>query len=480
MADEKILLADDEISLLGVLTEFLQSQGYAVRAVPDGHQALAAIKDEEFTLALLDLKLPGFSGLELLSVIKERAPETEVILFTGHAGLESAVQALRLGAYDYLLKSDLLLADLQAVIDRALERHRLAATNRTLLENLRQAQEELSRRRSEELTQIRRIGEALAGPLNGEQITQGMVNLIWESLPLDILALEFDCSSFGGDAACKGYRRKPLVSEVLSQAFRTWLDEGLPGLPASGSGDLESRETPLYLVWARIETGETNGVVAAARKTPFTSEESELFQIFSLQWEAAFKNLVLFEKVRSLAICDGLTGLYNYRYFWEVLHREVEMARRYSRPLSLLFLDIDDFKKVNDTLGHPVGDLVLKALAAYLRGAVRQADLVCRYGGEEFVVLMEETPVAQALASAERLRRGVSRIEVDLPEEKLGFTVSIGVAGLEPEMDGDILVQTADAALYRAKQTGKNRVCGPDRTVKAPAAFRRHRELQEK
>src|SRR4030042_166470 len=163
MTGEKILLADDELPLLGVLTEFLEGQGYLVRAVPDGNQALAALQAEEFTVALLDLKLPGLSGLELLEYLKARSPETEVILFTGHAGLESAVQALRLGAYDYLLKSDLLLADLQAVINRALERRRLAQTNRNLLEDLRHAQEELARRRASELTQIRRIGEPLAG-----------------------------------------------------------------------------------------------------------------------------------------------------------------------------------------------------------------------------------------------------------------------------------------------------------------------------
>jgi diguanylate cyclase (GGDEF)-like protein len=154
-----------------------------------------------------------------------------------------------------------------------------------------------------------------------------------------------------------------------------------------------------------------------------------------------------------------LTGLYNYRYFWEVLHREVELARRYEHSLSLLFLDIDDFKQVNDTLGHRVGDLVLKALGTYLQDAVRQADLVCRYGGEEFVVLLSETDTREAKISAERLRQGISRIKVNLPDRELRFTVSIGVAQLTPGMDGDNLVKAADHALYQAKQTGKNRVC---------------------
>ena len=114
-----------------------------MRAVADGREALKAVQEEEFHLALLDLGLPGFSGLELLSRIKAQAPHTEVILFTGQAGMDSALQALRLGAYDYLLKSEMRLDNLQAVVARALERRRLDLSNRELLANLRRAQQEL-------------------------------------------------------------------------------------------------------------------------------------------------------------------------------------------------------------------------------------------------------------------------------------------------------------------------------------------------
>jgi diguanylate cyclase (GGDEF)-like protein len=464
MTGEKILLADDEPQILGMLTEFLKGQGYQVHAVPDGVQALAALQAEEFTLALLDLQLPGLTGLELLSFIKTHSPETEVILFTGHAGLESAVQALRLGAYDYLLKSDLLLADLQAVINRALERRRLAQTNHVLLENLQQAQDELARRRAAELTQIRRIGETLAGPLTGEQIIQGMLSLIWESLPLSILGLEL--RGGGEDLPREAYRRQPEVTDAAFGAFKSWLKEQFNGWPPywldSAAREPETRETPLPAVLlAPLQAGEVRGLVAAGREAPFTPEERELFHIFTLQGGAALKNLVLYEQVRSLAIRDGLTGLHNYRYFWEVLQREVQLARRYRHPLSLLFLDIDDFKKVNDTLGHPVGDSVLKTLGNYLQRAVRQADLICRYGGEEFVILLAETNSREARISAERLRQGISQLSVPLPDKELHFTVSIGVAELQPGMEGEGLVKAADVALYRAKQGGKNRVCGP-------------------
>ena len=459
MKHEKILLADDDVQILEMLSEFLRGLGYAVSAVADGWQAMEALKATEFHLAVLDLKLPGYSGLDLLSYVKANAPRTEVILFTGHGGVDSAIQALRLGAYDYLLKADLHLGELQAVVSRALERRRLAQSNRELLTNLRQAQKELSKQRCAELTQVRRIGEALAVPLTWEQLFHGLLNLIWESLALDVLGMEFQGA--GKELSLEAYRRHPAVRENELAQFKSWLQarfqqeclENPEGLVACAPPE---KPFPEML----CEKAQVNGVlavVAAGRNPPFTPEEKELFHIFVLQGEAALKNLILFEEVKALAIRDGLTGLYNYRHFWELLVHEVELSRRYAKPLSMLFLDLDNFKVINDTLGHPQGDVVLKTLAAYLKGAVRHADVVCRYGGEEFVLLLPHTGPEQALVLAERLRQKISELTIPLPDRDLAFTVSIGVAGLKENMSGAELLDAADAALYRAKHAGRNR-----------------------
>jgi diguanylate cyclase (GGDEF)-like protein len=210
----------------------------------------------------------------------------------------------------------------------------------------------------------------------------------------------------------------------------------------------------------RLKAGELLGLVAAGRQEPFSPEEAELFRIFVLQGEAALKNVLLFEEVKSLAIRDGLTGLYNNRHFQEVLAHQVEVSRRYGWPLSLLFLDIDKFKNINDTFVHPEGDLVLKALARFLQSHVRLADVLCRYGGEEFVVLLPQTTCSQALLLAERLREGIAATAVPLSRGEIDITVSIGLSCLTPAMSGEDLVKAADAALYKAKQSGRNRVCG--------------------
>jgi diguanylate cyclase (GGDEF)-like protein len=463
MADqEKILLADDEPQILALLSEFLESRGYAVRAVADGREALKAVQEEEFHLALLDLDLPGFSGLELLSGIKGQAPHTEVILFTGHAGLDSAIQALRLGAYDYLLKSEMRLDDLQAVVARALERRRLDLSNRELLANLRRAQQELSRQRGQDLSRVRRLGEVLAVPLTWEQLFHGLLNLIWESIPFKVLGLEFQGAR--QELSLEAFHRQPAVNEDTVDRVKAWLRQrfrlAAQGQPAPSEPPAE-RPLPEVLA-AEARAGECLALVAGGRDIPFTPEEAELFRILILQGEAALKNLELFEEVKSLAIRDGLTGLFNYRHFWELLAHEVEQSRRYQTPLSLLFLDLDNFKIINDALGHSQGDVVLKTLGDYLRAALRTADVVCRYGGEEFVALLPKTQVDRAMKLAERLRQKISQMTIPLPQQDVQFTVSIGVAGLTPEMDGETLVEAADAAMYRAKKAGKNQVCGPE------------------
>ncbi len=463
MPGEKILLADDDPQMLGLITEFLEGQGYAVSAAADGHQALAAIRTGDFHLALLDLRLPGPSGLDILSYLKGHCPDTEVILFTGHGGMDSAVQALRLGAYDYLVKSSLRMPELQLVITRALERRRLAQNNRELLNHLRQTQEELERRRAAELAQVRRIGEALAGPLTWDQLFHGLSGLIWESLPLKVLGVE----ALGfEEPPLEVYRRQPELAEPIFQNFKDWLKERLlleqKGVP-QGAGNQASQALPLPAVLReRVRVGEVLALVAAGRDEPFSQEEAELFRIFSLQGEAALKNLVLFEKVKSLAIRDALTGLYNYRYFIEVLRYEVEKSRRYKTPLSLLFLDIDDFKMINDTHGHTQGDRIMRWVGAFLKNNVRQADLLCRYGGDEFALLLTQTTPPQAMVLAERLRRRLAQAQENSVEPDFKITISIGVVGLEPGMEGEDLVKAADEAHYRAKQAGKNQVCGPE------------------
>ena len=165
-------------------------------------------------------------------------------------------------------------------------------------------------------------------------------------------------------------------------------------------------------------------------------------------------------QLEELATRDGLTGLYNHRTFYTFLDEEVARARRFKTPFSLLLIDIDHFKGVNDTHGHQAGDAILRGLSQRLVSLVRSVDRVCRYGGEEITIILPNTQVA--LDMAERLRRAVEDTPFDIGAGKaVVVTVSIGVAGFPLDADtGLMLVTAADSALYVAKDSGRNRVCG--------------------
>ncbi len=167
------------------------------------------------------------------------------------------------------------------------------------------------------------------------------------------------------------------------------------------------------------------------------------------------------KKLRDLAFKDGLTGLYNHRFFQELMDKEVSRAKRYKRPLSLIMLDIDHFKKINDTYGHPQGDIVLKTISRIIKDSIRASDIAARYGGEEFAIVLPETDRNGAESVSERLRRKIASEKINLNGNVVFVTVSLGVAVVErfnDRIDKNKIIEVADSALYRSKNTGRNRV----------------------
>jgi two-component system, cell cycle response regulator len=165
------------------------------------------------------------------------------------------------------------------------------------------------------------------------------------------------------------------------------------------------------------------------------------------------------ETIYRMTIVDGLTGVHNKRYLVETLEREIPRARRHGRPLSLVMLDIDHFKDINDTFGHLAGDYVLKELATLVKSRLRPDDVIARYGGEEFGVVLPETPCAGGAAIAEDLRNRIEDHTFVFENETIRVTVSMGVAELAENVDVLGFVKCADELLYRAKHEGRNRVC---------------------
>ncbi len=196
----------------------------------------------------------------------------------------------------------------------------------------------------------------------------------------------------------------------------------------------------------------------------------------------AIEYALLYERARQMAITDRLTGLYNFGYFLERLKEERLRAERYHRLLSLVILDIDHFKKYNDSNGHPAGNEVLKKIATILKQEAREVDIVARYGGEEMVVVLPETSRKRATELAERIRQRINETMFDrMQSQPLGkMTVSAGVATFPVDASNEEdLVKKADSSLYLAKSQGRNRIVAFEPPIKVTIAYRPQRELQK-
>jgi diguanylate cyclase (GGDEF)-like protein len=218
-------------------------------------------------------------------------------------------------------------------------------------------------------------------------------------------------------------------------------------------------EARCWLATPLVTHGHGNGVLLAASTTAaeFSPAQVDTASALASQAATAYDTARLFAQTRYLATTDGLTGAYNRRHFTELATGQLKVAQRNNRHLAALMIDIDHFKKINDTHGHGTGDEVIRAVASALHGSVREPDILGRYGGEEFAMVMSEM-WGNPMEVAERVRAAVAATVVAGPTGPVRATVSIGVAELKPGDQLDTLLARADAALYRAKEAGRDRV----------------------
>lgn len=313
--------------------------------------------------------------------------------------------------------------------------------------------DEVALERKRVLAAQRRIGETAAANLDRGALERIIVETAMELIEADAGRLS------GGDRSTGPDRTQTTCGDASA------LEKLLASIEASpvGDGDLvEVRDGAATAIGLTIEVhDESPRVLAIARRDgDFVAREREVLRTLAEQAAVCLENLALHERVQRLAATDELTGLINHRRLQEVLEREVRRAERYGTSLSLVMLDVDDFKHVNDRHGHQQGDRVLRAVADAVRNTVRDVDFVARYGGEELAVALPEMDAEGAAAVGERIREAIAAAAVPTRDgAPLSVTASIGVAVLDLDsFSRQDLIAAADAALYRAKRTGKNRV----------------------
>lgn len=387
------MIVDDDPNLRKTLADILGVKGYATAVAGTGAEAIEAAERQEYSLALIDLRLPDMPGLEVMTRIKAISPLMEAIILTGHASLDTAIEATRHGAFSYLVKP-YQMDDLLLNIRHAVER--------------KQAQEEILR-----LASFPRL------------------------LPSPVI--EFNHAG-----------EMTYLNPAAERAF--------PELGALGLS--HPLLHGLVELFATLQQGtQQEEVVHEAR----LGEETYELHVSYVQEAGLIRIYVLVvtqrkraeEEIHLLATTDSLTGIANRRKFSEILANEMDRARRYATPLSLAMYDLDYFKRVNDTFGHSVGDYVLQAVTELVKRNIRAVDLVARWGGEEFMVLLPQSDMQAALNVAEKLRRAISGYTFDKVDH---LTASFGVVSFEPQDDFNSLLKRVDDALYHAKQQGRNRV----------------------
>lgn len=215
--------------------------------------------------------------------------------------------------------------------------------------------------------------------------------------------------------------------------------------------------------------GQYLGDMTLTRRRKFADSEIELLEELLCLLVYPLRNCLMYRHALASALQDDLTGLGNRAAYEKSLVREIELAKRQQAPLSLVILDIDNFKAINDAYGHSSGDKALKTLADTISHSLRSSDMAFRFGGEEFILLLSNTDLEAANTVAERLRVAVAETLCHDGKRGFGFTVSLGIAQLEKQEHSYHLFERADMALYQAKQTGRNlSVCAEAETASAP------------
>jgi len=455
MAISRVLVVDDDRFSRDFCRQILEEDGaLEVHDAQDVDSAMEIIHKGGIDLVISDMVMPGKSGLDLMELLRLEAPGLKVILITGFGTVENAVMAMKMGAMDYISKP-LNPDEFRIVVKRALDQVKLAEENQELKNSLK----------------LYNVSSRISRTIEIEELYQVIFDLLIQEIGatrgfLYIVDQEHGESSIilseGFDA-----KENKGVDRRLFQDFRNELAEILtPRVidhPSTVSIKYRSSTDPIQsLLFIPLRNkGDLVGMVVffdTERSGAFGERERRVASFLCEQANGALENALLYSQAKILTITDDLTSVFNYRYLNNILDRELVRAQRLNSSMSVLFLDLDSFKKVNDHHGHLLGSKILVEMAGLLKNAVRKVDAVARYGGDEYIIVLTDTNSKGALIVGERIRQMVEEhVFLEKENYNIRLTVSIGVASYpEHGVNKVELLHLADDAMYKGKYGRKN------------------------
>ncbi|MDR2578428.1 MAG: diguanylate cyclase [Chitinispirillales bacterium] len=466
-----VLVVDDDESICELLKTALAPH-YSVTTCINGEAAMAFIGENSYDLIITDLVLPDVSGIDVLAYAKSRDEFAEVLMITGNATINSAAEAINHGVGSYMLKP----FSIPTLLGRV---EKMVATRMFHLKSL-----QLMKRSDlihptikayiDDITTLYHFTRKLMLTLEISEVMRIILEEANQKTGADFCSLE---------VAYLEYREiytMPITGEISKERLdRIFSEHWGAAFPCTVKESFQNGDIPLYIYKGRqgefdaaneytclnlplIVTGKTIGSltvwVAAGKEIDHRLDQylHILTSITSPVIEHVYSDLL----ARFQARTDSLTGIANHRHFYEALEREIARANRKQSTFALVLADIDNFKTINDTYGHQVGDAVIIELTKRLNANIRSGDVVARYGGEEFGVILPESDLEGAVVLANRVCESIAETPFVSAKYKISYTASFGLAmynGADP-VDKDDLISRADKALYQSKNAGKNRV----------------------
>lgn len=474
----KVLIADDSPVVLRMIETMLSSAGLDVVIAHDGLEAIDKAVSEDVSLVILDVMMPRMNGYQACRLLKNE-PSTKmlpIVILTSKDQAGDRFWGLETGA-DYYITKD---SEPQRILDLVrqvlgngnLQRVPPRDAGSKTVDILSRVNELLDRKLYE-ATILSEIGKVARSLVHFDDTFTSVMGIVARVVDFTVGAMAFADADELDVVIMVNHPATPQVidehktkmMEAIARERKSvpFLRTQARRLEARNTEATAAQETSLagFAAFPLTTGNRLSGLLALGGKTlARLSPETETFlgQVAN-QAQIVVDNSRLFERIRNLSIRDSLTELYNHRHSMALVANEFERVGRYQDFLSVLMVDIDNFKQFNDEHGHQAGDQVLRDTARLLKEALRTVDSMGRYGGEEFVAILPHTGFDEAQRTAERLRRAVEEYTYRYGDKKLKVTVSIGVATFPSEAvdSPGALIREADRALYRAKEAGRNR-----------------------